>query len=260
MAQLQTMAGRAVTSPITLIQGGGMPLKLVPGGNERLPFAVTTAAQAIAAVDALNNRTGPNFTTFTLRGGAPGQTALNIQSANAVATGPFAVRVLARIALPAAATNEGLLVRLFLAEAPGPGVAGATDATSTEAMTLMRVVLENRLATPSGRWGSDGATSMGDVVRARGQFEGFSGYPALPAGVSSRIENMVAIANDSGDGRQAAMRAHVERAIAVASAPRPADPTPTGLYWWRTAGSGAPGTGVTVYKTLLGNSFYREGQ
>jgi hypothetical protein len=260
MAQLQTMAGRPVTPPIRAVQGGAVPLKLIPGPGERLPLTVTTAAPAIAGIEALNNRTGPNFTTFTLRAGAPGQTMLNVTSSNGTVTPPIAIQVIGRIALPADSTNAGLLTRLFLAEAPGPDRPGATPATSTEAMTLMRVVLENRLARPSGRWASAGARSLTDVVRSPGQFEGFSTYPALSAKITRQIEDMVGIANDASDGRQVAMRAHIERAIAIASGPRPADPSQTGLFWWRTEGRGAPGTGVAVFKTVLGNTFFREDQ
>ena len=257
MAQLQTMTGRPVTPPVTVTQGGAIPLKLIPSPGERLPLTVTTAATGTARIETLNNRTGPNFTTFTLRGAMPGQTVLNARSGNGTVTPPIAIRVIAAIALPEASTNAGLLVRLFLAEAPAPS--GGSAIASAEVMTLMRVVLENRLATPSARWGSAGARSLADVARAPGQFEGFQGYPTLAGGISSNINDMVRIANDASDSRQASMRAHIEQAIAIASGPRPADPTGTGLYWWRTARQGSPGTGVTVYKTLLGNTFFREG-
>jgi hypothetical protein len=258
MAQLQTMAGRPVMPPVNLIQGGTMPLKLIPGPGERLPLTVTTVASGTAQIEALNNRTVPNFTTFTLRGGIPGQTMLNVRSANGTVTPPIAIRVIAAIALPIASTNAGVLTRLFLAETLAPGQPGVNATTSTDAMTLMRVVLENRLATPSGRWSSANARSMADVVRAPNQFEGFSSYPSLSPDVNKLIADMLRIANDASDARQGSIRAHVERAIAIASGPRPADPTPTGLYWWKTEGSKPPGTGITIYRTVLGNTFYRE--
>lgn len=230
MPQILTMAGRPAAQPITLDIGGAMPLKLIPVAGERLPFSLAVAPPALATVEALNNRTSPNFTTFTLRGTAAG-------------------------------TDAGLLARLFLAESPG-STSDRSDylaATSAEASRLMRVVLEDRLARPSARWASAGARSLGDVVRARGQFEGFGGYPAPSAAVTQRINNVVAIANDAGDARQPAARAHIEQAIRIASGRRPTDPTTTGLFWWKTRGSAAPGTGVVLYRTVLDNSFYREG-
>lgn len=259
MAEIQTRANQRVTDPILAVVGNRLPLKLVPGRGETIPATLAVAPAHVAVIEEISHRPQQNFSTFTLHALAPGRATLTVQSGGRAIAGPIGIRVDATIALPAAGTDAGLLARLFLAECPGPGTAGATDAAITEVMTLMRVVLQNRLAQPSGRWGSAGATGLADVVRSRGQFEGFGGYPTLSTAVSGRIAEFVRIANDAADRRQPAMRAHVARAIAVASGPRPTDPTNTGLYWWRTQNSGAPGTGVTVYKSLLGNTFYREG-
>jgi hypothetical protein len=258
MAQLPTMAGRPVMPPINIVQGGEMPLKLIPGPGERLPLAVTTIAIGTARIEALNNRTVPNFVTFNLRAGMTGQTMLNVRSANGTVTPPIAIQVIANVALPDPGTNVGMLVRLFLAETQTPDRAGAEAVNLPEAMRLMRVVVENRLAKPSGRWGSAGATRMADVVRAPSQFEGFNAYPTLSPTVANNIADIIRIANDASDRRFAAMRAHLTSAISIASGPRPADPTATGLYWWKTFNSAPPGTGVTVYRTLVGNTFYRE--
>ena len=259
MPQLQTMGGRAITGPIAVVANSVVPLKLLPAAGERLPLVARIAGPGIAAVDRLNNRTGPNYATFQLRGIAPGNARLELSATSGGAPVVIAVVVQAAAVLPAADTDAGVLARLFLAESPPPGRTGYSVETSSEAMTLMRIVLDNRRATPSGRWASAGATSLADVVRARNQFEGFGAYPTLSAPVTARIDDMLAIANNSGDRRQATIRAHVDQAIAIASGEPPADPTKTGLYWWRTEGSGAPGNGVTLYKSVLGNSFYREG-
>jgi hypothetical protein len=122
----------------------------------------------------------------------------------------------------------------------------------------MRVVVENRRAKPSSRWGSQGATSLGDVIRAPGQFHGLGSYPTIAGDVSANISNTLRLANEAGDQRQPVLRAHVEAVLQVARGPRPADPTGGKLYWWRTAGSGPPSTDVVLYKTLAGNSFYQE--
>ena len=254
------MTGRAVRPPIAVVAGSAVSLKVVPLRGERLPITVAVAGPGIAVVEALSNRVGPNFATFRLRGSAAGDTRLEVRAATGGVPLIVGVRVQAAVALPAANTDAGLLARLLLAESPGPGRADYTATASGEALTLMRVVLENRRRRPSARWGSAGATSLVDVVRARGQFEGFGSYPTLSAAVTARIADMLAIANNAGDARQASIRAHVEQVIAVASGPAPPDPTTTGLYWWRTEGSGAPGTGVLLYRSVLGNSFYREGK
>lgn len=96
-------------------------------------------------------------------------------------------------------------------------------------------------------------------MRAPNQFAGFSNYPDLTDDIETKIADVVSIANDAGDTRFARMRAHLESAIAVAGGPRPVDPTRTGLFWWKTDGARSPGTGVVVFRSLRGNTFYREG-
>jgi hypothetical protein len=259
MPTLMTMTGREVMPPIVLVAGGRMRLKIMPLPGERLPFRVNRTRAPLVAVERLDNRVGPNFATFTLSAQTAGETEIQIEAASGGAPLRVGVRVLGAISLPPASTVEGMLTRLLLAETRAPGGSGYSPGDAAESMRLMRVVLENRLATPSGRWASAGARAMGDVVRARGQFHGFEGYPDLPDGIEGLIGNMVEIANNSSDGRQPGMRAHVQLAISTASGERPSDPTRQGLYWWRTEGSGAPGTGISRYKSVLGNTFYREG-
>lgn len=259
MADLQWLSGQSVATPIVAVAGNSLKLKVLPGPGEKLPLTIVSSTPAVAAGVEVNNRMGPNFTTFILHAVLAGQTNLSILSGDRVVYGPVQVRVQPVLTLPDPTTDAGLLARLLLAEAPNPTlVAANAQAQLTESMRLMRVVVENRRAKPSNRWGSQGATSLGDVIRAPGQFHGLGGYPTIAGDVLANINNILRLANEAGDQRQPVLRAHVEAVLQIARGPRPPDPTGGKLYWWRTAGSGAPSSDVVLYKTLAGNSFYQE--
>ena len=260
MAYLQWLSGKSVAAPLIAVAGNALKLKVLPASpNESLPLAIELATPAIAAAAEINNRVTANFTTFTLRGLMVGQTMLTIRSQGRVVAGPLVVKVQPVLTLPDASTEAGLLARLLLAEAPNPALVSREAAPQiAESMELMRVVVENRRARPSARWGSQGARSLSDVIRARGQFHGFGNYPTIAGDVASNINNILKVANDAADQRQPALRAHVEKVLEIARGPRPADPTGGKLFWWRTANSGAPSSEVQIHRTLAGNSFYRE--
>jgi hypothetical protein len=259
MAEFQTMSGSTAGTKVTGVAGGSLQLKLVPGAKEAMADSIAAVPSTVATIENISHRTKAHFSTFEIKCVAKGAATVTASAGGKTLAGPLSVEVLEKLVLPAAGTDAGLLARLFLAEVASPGAASWKLEDAKTCMTLMRVVLENRLATPSGRWSSTGAKSLGDVVRAPGQFKGFGKYPELSSDVTSVIDEILAVANKGGDRRMANMRAHVEAAIAIASGSKPTDPTKTGLYWWRTEGSGSPGTGVTAYKSLMGNTFYQEG-
>lgn len=259
MPQLVTRNGSAAPAMPVVVAGGTLQLKILPVPGEKLPFAVTTVAPAVATVQALNNRMGPNFTTFELKGGMPGRTALTIAPASGPAAPAVSVEVVARLALPAINADAGLWAWLFLAEVRSPMQAGYAARDVAESMALIRLVVENRRRKPSSRWSSANARSMADVVRVPGQFEGFNNFPTLPAKITTRVADMLAIANDAGHRDFAKLRAHIQTAIRIGTEPVMRDPTSTGLYWWNTEGVPRPGTGIVLYKTIMGNNFYREG-
>lgn len=259
MPILQTMAGREVMPPIALVQGATSRFKIVPKVGEHLPFRVSRSRDPLVAVERLDNRVGPNFAIFDLRGVAVGDTEIQIDAAAGGTPLRVAVRVEAAVGLPPVESEAGMLARLLLAESASPGDPGYSLGDARVCMQLMRIVLANRLARPDVRWASAGARSLRDVIRARNQFAGFDAYPALSTAVAARIADKVRIANTPSDARQRAMRAHVALAIEIATATTPRDPTKTGLYWWRTDGARPPGTNIVTYRTVLGNTFWREG-
>ena len=258
MATVQTRSGKPIGLLVTAVTGNVLPLKLIPAPGETLPEAFTITPSMIARVTDVENHARANFTTFAIEALAPGRATLTVTARGKAATGPITIAVSRAIALPGANTDAGLLTRLILAETMTPMLAGSSGGDIPECMRLMRVVLENRLARPSARWSSAGARSLGDVVRARNQFEGFQAYPALSVGVAGSIDQLVALANNAADPRQQRMLEHIQLAISIATGPSPRDPTGGKLYWWRTQGAGAPGTEVSIYKSLVGNTFYKD--
>jgi hypothetical protein len=148
-------------------------LKLVPGRGEKISVPITVTPRSLAQIQAINVRTGPNFSTFRLMATAPGTAKLYAGTdINKVAAGPVTVIIEQRISLPAASTDVGLLARLFLAETPSPEMPGYNNADAETAMTWMRAVVGNRLAKPSHLYGSAGAKTVADVVRAKASSKG----------------------------------------------------------------------------------------
>jgi hypothetical protein len=256
MGEFQDMTGTKVKSPITAVVGNSIHLKAIPGIKEQLP-TISAAPESVAKVSHIDERTKANFTTFHLDAVAIGKASLQgTDSKKATIAGPIQVVVEAKVALPAAATNDGLFVRLFLAEAASPEDPLYSLKDAKTAMTWMRVVVQNRLAKPSAVWSSAGAKSFTDVIKAKGQFEGFSTYPTIAHKVQNVIDRAVSIANDGDDPRRSKYRDFVGAALEVAALKTVTDPSSKGLYWWQTAGSGKPSPTVTVYMTKSGNTFY----
>jgi len=255
MAQFQYRSGGRVPATITHVVGSLLPLKLIPDAGERVPIRITLTPRAPADFEDYTDRIGPNFTTFSVKGVSAGRAVL---AANAT-TSPVVITVVDRVALPPADTSAGLYARVFLAETLAPGVPpnrGYTDAGAFEAMFLMRVVIDNRLRNPSSEWASNGARTVADVIRRPGQFAGLGSYPNLASDLQTNIADILAIANNGAHPRSSAYRTFVLNALTIASRSGVQDPTRTGLYFWRTAQSGSPSPRVTLYRTVLRNTFY----
>ena len=256
MADFQYMSGNAVPASIVTVVGSAIHLKVIPGKKEALPTVVADPVK-VAKVTNVNAREKANFITFHLEAVAAGKAKLTAQdAAKAVVGGPIDVEVQDQVALPDAKTDAGLYARLFLAETPGPDSAGFKLADAKEAMTWMRVVVDNRLKTPSAVWGSKGATSLTDVIQSKGQFKGFLQYPTIVKQQQDVIDDAVKIANDGGDPRRARFKEFLDAVLEVANLKSVTDPCATGLYFWRTKGSGKPSDDTKEYMTKVGNTFY----
>lgn len=258
MAEFQRTNGVKVGSPITVTVCKAVHLKVIPGSKEPLPTATATP-EKIARVINAHARITANFTTFQLEGVLPGKAILQATGGTPgkVLAGPIDIIIENCVELPSAQTDAGLFARLFLAEAPNPEDPHYTIPEDVKvSMSWMRVVVENRLAKPRVEWASAGAKTLADVVRAEGQFAGFSKYPYLPNNIQRNIDDAIRIANDGEDSRRSAYKAHVDAALTVAAMPKVIDPSQNGLYWWRTSESGKPSAAVKMFMTKAGNTFF----
>jgi hypothetical protein len=121
-------------------------------------------------------------------------------------------------------------------------------------MQLMDLVLWNRVDNPAPFLAKD--HQLLSVIRARGQFQGFENYPACDESISHRIQQIVDVANNPEDKRSRDFTDFINAAIAVARADTIPETSPGKLTAWRTAGSGSPGKGFTLFRTVAGNDFY----
>jgi hypothetical protein len=161
------------------------------------------------------------------------------------------------VVLPSASSDDGLLARLFLAESRSPDEAGYNSGDSKKGMQWMKLVVHNRLNNNPSQFAAPGAKSIADIVKAKGQFKGFEKYPAIDITILSRINKIISLANSNNDSRQAKYKHFVVNAIDVAKHNVIKDPSPKGLYGWRTDGSGSPGGRFVKYgNPLSGNQFY----
>jgi hypothetical protein len=164
--------------------------------------------------------------------------------------------------LPNQNTGAGVLSRLLILEAVGPGQPNYDATASQTSMQWMQLVIANRLKTKPAQFLAPNAKTILDIIKAPGQFAGFGSYPALPDDLAKRLNAIVAIANKPNDLRSSNYLAFVTAAISVAQSPCVADPSiaanpkSLGLLSWRTQNSGGPGSNFIFFKTLSGNSFY----
>jgi hypothetical protein len=156
--------------------------------------------------------------------------------------------------LPDPATDEGAETLLLLAECRGPSFPGYSLKDATTCMQLMDLVLWNRVDNPAPFLAKD--RLLLSVMRARGQFQGFENYPACDESFSHRIQQMVDIANDPEDRRSRDFTDFINAAIDVARADTIPETSLGKLTAWRTAGSGSPGKGFTLFKQISGIEFY----
>lgn len=159
------------------------------------------------------------------------------------------------IVLPPLDDDVGAETIILLAECMGPGSSRYTIESATLSMQMMDLVLWNRLQKPK-LFMAKGAESIAEILKARGQFAGFSNYPNYDRSIANRINGMVNIANNSNDKRSQKFEAHINKAIDIANSLSIVEPSPGILVAWRTAGTDSPGSNFKFFKTIMGNDFY----
>jgi hypothetical protein len=157
--------------------------------------------------------------------------------------------------LPDKSTDEGLEARVLLAECRSPSFSGYSLASAKTCMQFMDLVLWNRVRDPKPYLAKEG--TLRAVVTAKGQYAGFEMYPNYNNGIRRNIQDQLDIANSSKDKRSTDFSAHVQAALDVVNSPTTIpEPSSGTLAAWRTAGSGSPGAGFTLFRTVLNTDFY----
>ncbi|WP_454732331.1 MULTISPECIES: hypothetical protein [Cupriavidus] len=263
MARFLRMDGSSLPARMTLIGGNTLWFKVSGLGPDRkhLRIASSSPAARVSVVSARDSNveqklkldigdvriaTRATLTAHT-QGGAPDHATQGVE-----------IQLEPALALPPAGDETGMLARLLLAEAKGPGQPGFVSQSRTLlSMQWMRHVLLNRLKFGPRFFGAGNAGTLAALIVAPKQVEGFEQYPALRGIQEKNLRDFVKIANDATDSRHAAMREFMTNAIAVARGSNPGtDPCPTGLYAWRTAGEDSPGKHFVKFITEGGNDFY----
>lgn len=258
MAKFTLTNDKTEVREATMHVGGSKRLHLAGVGGDKKVLQLDSSSPAAVTPTLVALFDGPKgIWTVKLSAKAKGKAEIQAKVKGA-AVAKVAVTVVEKLVLPAASGEEGMLVRLFLAENLSPDQTGYDAAKSKTAMQWMRLVLANRLKNNPAQFGAPKATTITDIVKAPGQFAGFEKYPTLAADVSARIDAIVSIVNDDSDARQDRYAQFVQTAMDVAKSTTPVpDPCSTGLYGWRTAGSGSPGPRFVKYgHPLSGNQFY----
>ncbi|WCM93877.1 hypothetical protein M5C99_03870 [Acidovorax sp. NCPPB 2350] len=271
-AILKYIYNSPVPGSITLVEGNVLRVKLEAIDKRYTLVAVSDFPNVLEVTGTTHNsRTDSWAFAVTARNAGNAKLMLRSErgaggSALTITPALVSVTVKKAVSLPDPASDAGLLVRLFLVEVPAPqewevtGVSGPDAAR--EVMRMMRRVIANRLDSGSAKeFMAAGARDIRGIVTAsdRGnvQFEGFAHYPEIESRKRRLIEARLAIANDATNTLwHAKYVAFYDAALSAATEPLPPDPSPTGLFAWKTAGSGAPSPEFVEFKTLGRNTFY----
>ncbi|CAM3411290.1 hypothetical protein [Paracidovorax anthurii] len=271
-ALLKYIYDAPLPASVTLVEGNVLRVKL-EAIDKRYTLVAVSDFPNVLEVTGTQHNTRVDSWAFTITAGKAGNAKLAVQVGGG-AGGPaltitpalVSVTVKRKTVLPEANTDEGLLVRLFLVEVPAPqewrasGINGAEEAL--EIMRMMRRVIVNRLNSGNTKeFMAAGARDIRGIVTAsdsgKVQFAGFDTYPNITGAKQKMIEARMAIVNDATNTQwYPKYAAFYEAALTAATEPLPADPSPTGLFGWRTEGRGAPSSEYLPFRSLGRNTFF----
>lgn len=162
-----------------------------------------------------------------------------------------------KFVLPPKNDGDGAKIRVLIGENWGPDykTKGYTPDEAAESMRLMDKVLRNRLHNPA-KFMAKGGKTVGDLLRAPKQFEGYEKYPDYSDDTKKRIQKNLNNANDAKHPQNADFALFISIAFDVVNGPPISDPSPGTLAGWREVGHGSPFKNCKLYKTIMGNSFY----
>jgi hypothetical protein len=266
MPRLLTMNNKPLPNQLTLVAGSPYAFKVSGLGPDKRHVVLMSSSPMVKVVVVnANDRNVEQTLRMEPAASVPAPTPATISAYLASkptqkdgSTGILAVTIEPKIDLPAAGTEAGIVTRMFLAEAVAPGSPNFVAAESKEAMQWMRHVMLNRIKLGAQYFGaSKDATTLTAMITGANQVEGFQHYPNIARGQAAVIDGVVRLANTSGHKDVLLYRQFIRDAINIASGADPGkDPSPTGLFSWRTAKAASPGSNFVKYRTHGGQDFY----
>jgi hypothetical protein len=260
------MNNKPLPNQLTLVAGSAFAFKVSGLGPDRRHVVLSSSSPMIKVV--VLNANDRNVEQ-TLRMEPAATVAASMQATITAylaskptqkdgSTGIVALTIEPTIALPAVGTEAGIVTRMFLAEAVAPGSPNFVAAESKEAMQWMRHVMLNRLKLGAQYFGAGKeATTLTAMITGANQVEGFQNYPTIARHQAAVIDGVLRLANTSGHKDVLLYRQFIRDAISIASGTDPGkDPSPNGLYSWRTAKAASPGSNFVKYRTHGGQDFY----
>ena len=163
--------------------------------------------------------------------------------------------------LPDENTDEGAMARLLIVEV-GPQQGDLS--TLVEAMGLMKIIIDNRLANNPADFMAPNATREIDIIRAERkdgravQYAGFPSYPVISPGQKDELDKTLDASLDPASPYYEQSSRLVRAAVAIAKAPTPPDPSTYGLYFWRTANHPLGLKDYKFYRNVAGIDFYQK--
>ncbi|WP_454723653.1 MULTISPECIES: hypothetical protein [Cupriavidus] len=263
MARFLRMDGSSLPARMTLIGGNTLWFKVSGLGPDRKHLRIASSSP-VARVSVVSARDGNLEQKLRLDIGEVRTATRAMLTAHAQGGAPdhatqgVEIRLEPALALPPAGDETGMLTRLLLVEAKGPGQPGFVSQSRTLlSMQWMRHVLLNRLKFGPRFFGAGNAGTLAALIVAPNQVEGFEAYPTLTGFPATNLEAIVRIANDGTYSGYASRREFMQNAVDVAKGINPGiDPCPTGLYAWRTERAASPGDNFVKFVTESGTDFY----
>lgn len=271
-AILKYTHGHPVPGALTLVEGNVLRVKLESIDKRYTLVAVSDYPNVLEVTSNTHNSKADSW-TFEVTARNAGNAKLMLRADRGQGISPLTVTpalvsisVRRPMVLPDPASDAGILMRLFFAEVRGPqewkdaGIGGPEVAL--ESMRMMRRVIVNRLESGSAKeFMAAGARDIRDIVTASDQgnvqFAGFEHYPNINGKKLKTINDKMAIVNDATNAHWNAKYAEFyDAALSAATESLPPDPSPTGLFGWRTAGKGSPSPEFLEFKTLGRNTFF----
>ena len=271
MAKLLRNDGSVIGAQITLVAGDGLPFKVSGLGPNRRHLILMSNHRSVRIVPvSVNHRNIEQ--RLKLEVSECGVSCRQIAHVEAYVsderghplrrdldTPRFTVQILPKLELPPAVTETGMLVRMLISENAGPEHRRFVNLNEArEAMQWMVVVLRNRLKLGARHFAAgQHASTLEALIKAPNQVEGFEKYPSITPPQQDLIDEVTKNANDGTHRLNKQYRDYLETALAVARGELTgADPCPTSLYAWRTAGTKSPGDNFVKFTEKGGQDFY----